>query len=58
MNREIRRKTPDELLREVQAEEPTSKGRLKIFLGYASESENPFECLTKRGGVTKEVRMS
>jgi two-component system, OmpR family, sensor histidine kinase KdpD len=34
---EIRRKTPEELLREVEAEEATArKGHLKIFLGYAS----------------------
>jgi len=32
---EIRRKTPDELLGELQAEE-VAKGHLKIFLGYAS----------------------
>ena len=32
-----RRKTPEELLREVQAEERAAvKGHLKIFLGYAS----------------------
>jgi two-component system, OmpR family, sensor histidine kinase KdpD len=36
MNREIHRKTPDELLREIQAEEPSQRGHLKIFLGYAS----------------------
>ena len=36
MNREIRRKTPDELLREIQAEQAGSRGHLKIFLGYAS----------------------
>lgn len=37
MAAEIRRKTPDELLREVQAEEAAAgKGRLKIVLGYAS----------------------
>jgi two-component system sensor histidine kinase KdpD len=35
--REVRRKTPDELLREVQAEEALiGKGHLKIVLGYAS----------------------
>ena len=35
---EFRRKTPDELLREVQAEEAeaTRSGHLKIMLGYAS----------------------
>lgn len=37
MTRELRRKTPEELLREVQAEERAAgKGHLKIFLGYAS----------------------
>jgi two-component system, OmpR family, sensor histidine kinase KdpD len=41
----IRRKTPDELLREVQAEEPSSKGRLKIFLGYASGVGKSFRML-------------
>jgi two-component system sensor histidine kinase KdpD len=44
MNREIRRKTPEQLLREVQAEEATARGHLKIFLGYAS-------------GVGKSLRM-
>jgi two-component system sensor histidine kinase KdpD len=40
-----RRKTPDELLRDVQAEEAAAKrGQLKIFLGYAS-------------GVGKSLRM-
>jgi two-component system, OmpR family, sensor histidine kinase KdpD len=33
----LRRKTPEELLRECQAEEAAAvKGRLKVFLGYAS----------------------
>jgi two-component system sensor histidine kinase KdpD len=42
---ELRRRTPEELLRQVQAEERTAgKGYLKIFLGYAS-------------GVGKSVRM-
>jgi two-component system, OmpR family, sensor histidine kinase KdpD len=37
MARELRRRTPEELLLEVQAEEACiSRGRLKIFLGYAS----------------------
>lgn len=46
MSREPRRKTPEECLREVQAEETaaTKRGHLKIFLGYAS-------------GVGKTVRM-
>ena len=45
MNRETRRKTPDEILREVQAEETGSKGRLKIFLGYASGVGKSFRML-------------
>jgi len=45
MNREIRRKTPDELLREVQAEEVIPKGRLKIFLGYVSGVGKSFRML-------------
>ncbi len=45
MAAELRRRTPEELLRQVQAEERTAaKGYLKIFLGYAS-------------GVGKSVRM-
>jgi two-component system sensor histidine kinase KdpD len=38
MSLDLARKTPDELLREVQAEEEAAatKGHLKIFLGYAS----------------------
>ena len=46
MSREPHRRTPEELLREVQAEEAaaTRKGHLKIFLGYAS-------------GVGKTLRM-
>src|SRR5437870_12767666 len=43
---EIRRKTPEELLREVQAEEPhAKKGYLKIFLGYASGVGKSFRML-------------
>jgi two-component system sensor histidine kinase KdpD len=43
---EIRRRTPDELLREVQAEETAaSRGRLKIFLGYASGVGKSFRML-------------
>jgi two-component system, OmpR family, sensor histidine kinase KdpD len=45
MNREIHRKTPDELLREIQAEEPSRKGHLKIFLGYASGVGKSFRML-------------
>ena len=46
MPREVRRKTPEELLKEVQAEESaTSKGRLKIFLGYASGVGKSFRML-------------
>jgi two-component system sensor histidine kinase KdpD len=45
MNREIRRKTPEELLSELQAEEPQKKGHLKIFLGYASGVGKSFRML-------------
>src|ERR1700676_3225895 len=45
MPSEIRRKTPEELLREIEAEEPPPRrGSLKICLGYAS-------------GVGKSLRM-
>jgi two-component system sensor histidine kinase KdpD len=43
---ETRRKTPDELLRECQAEESLAKkGYLKIFLGYASGVGKSFRML-------------
>ncbi|MGH9594753.1 MAG: universal stress protein [Bryobacteraceae bacterium] len=48
MTGELRRKTPEELLREVQAEEEAatrSKGYLKIFLGYASGVGKSFRML-------------
>ena len=45
MSPEIHRKTPDELLREVQAEEAIHQGRLKIFLGYASGVGKSFRML-------------
>lgn len=46
MMREKGRKTPDELLREVQAEEAAAtKGHLKIFLGYASGVGKSFRML-------------
>ena len=46
MTREIGRKTPEELLRECQAEEAASKrGHLKIFLGYASGVGKSFRML-------------
>jgi two-component system sensor histidine kinase KdpD len=44
-SRKIRRKTPDELLREIQAEEGSRKGHLKIFLGYASGVGKSFRML-------------
>jgi two-component system sensor histidine kinase KdpD len=44
MSQNMHRKTPDELLNEIQLEEEEAKGQLKIFLGYAS-------------GVGKSVRM-
>jgi two-component system, OmpR family, sensor histidine kinase KdpD len=46
MLRELRRKTPEEALRECQAEEAASeKGHLKIFLGYASGVGKSFRML-------------
>ncbi len=46
MTREIHRKTPEELLRECQAEEAAAKkGHLKIFLGYASGVGKSFRML-------------
>ena len=47
MARELRRKTPEEFLREVQAEEAASvrKGYLKIVLGYASGVGKSFRML-------------
>src|SRR6202521_5914499 len=46
MGSEIRRKTPEELLRECQAEEAAAqKGHLKIFLGYASGVGKSFRML-------------
>ena len=46
MTREIRRKTPEELLLECQAEESAAKqGHLKIFLGYASGVGKSFRML-------------
>jgi two-component system sensor histidine kinase KdpD len=47
MSHDLARKTPDELLREVQAEEEAAatKGHLKIFLGYASGVGKSFRML-------------
>src|SRR5512132_4572917 len=46
MAREISRKTPEDFLREVQAEEArVARGRLKIFLGYASGVGKSFRML-------------
>src|ERR1051326_3305342 len=46
MAAEIRRKTPEEYLRECQIEEPPArKGYLKIFLGYASGVGKSFRML-------------
>ena len=46
MPAEIRRKTPEEFLREAQAEEPLPRrGYLKIFLGYASGVGKSFRML-------------
>jgi two-component system sensor histidine kinase KdpD len=41
----IRRKSPEELLREIQPEETVQKGTLKIFLGYASGVGKSFRML-------------
>lgn len=45
MGSKNRRKTPDELLQEIQAEEFGRKERLKIFLGYASGVGKSFRML-------------
>jgi two-component system sensor histidine kinase KdpD len=46
MTRDTRRKTPEDYLREVQAEESAvTRGRLKIFLGYASGVGKSFRML-------------
>ena len=46
MTGEPRRKTPEELLREIETEEPVRKrGYLKIFLGYASGVGKSFRML-------------
>src|ERR1700682_1547735 len=46
MAREISRKTPEDFLRECQAEEAAvTKGHLKIFLGYASGVGKSFRML-------------
>jgi two-component system sensor histidine kinase KdpD len=46
MAAELRRKTPDELLRDLQLAEPhRKKGYLKIFLGYASGVGKSFRML-------------
>ncbi len=47
MTQELRRKTPDELMREVQAEEDAhlQKGHLKVVLGYSSGVGKSFRML-------------
>jgi two-component system sensor histidine kinase KdpD len=46
MKGELRRRTPEELLREIRAgEEALKEGRLKIFLGYASGVGKTFRML-------------
>ncbi len=46
MTPDTRRKTPDDFLREAQAEERAARGgRLKIFLGYASGAGKSFRML-------------
>ncbi len=41
----LRRKTPDQLLREAQGEESAKRGHLKVFLGYASGVGKSFRML-------------
>lgn len=43
--RELRRRTPDQILLEVQPAEPGRRGHLKIFLGYASGVGKSFRML-------------
>jgi two-component system, OmpR family, sensor histidine kinase KdpD len=45
MNREYRRKTPEELLVELEGEDSPAKGHLKIILGYASGVGKSFRML-------------
>jgi two-component system, OmpR family, sensor histidine kinase KdpD len=45
MSYEIRRKTPEELLIDLEGEDASSKGHLKIFLGYASGVGKSFRML-------------
>jgi two-component system sensor histidine kinase KdpD len=45
MGREMRRKTPDELLSELHSEDAGAAGHLKIFLGYASGVGKSFRML-------------
>ncbi len=46
---ELRRRTPEEFLREVQAEEAaaTGSGHLKVMLGYASGVGKTFRLLSE-----------
>src|SRR6185437_7680165 len=46
MQEEIRRRTPDELLAEIELEERRKqRGKLKVFLGYASGVGKSFQML-------------
>ena len=57
MARETRRRTPEEFLRAVQAEEAAAKrGHLKIFLGYLPVLGRRSVCWMKRGGAASAVR--
>ncbi len=42
---EVRCKTPEEILKQVQSEEPVRRGHLKVFLGYASGVGKSFRML-------------
>ena len=59
MAREMSRKTPEDFLRECQAEEAAvTKGRLKIFLGYASGVGKSFRMLDEARRRRERGRMS
>ena len=61
MATDTRRKTPEEYLRECQAEEEasaaSSQGRLKIFLGYASGVGKSFRMLDEARRRKSAARM-
>jgi len=56
-DREIHRKTPEELLQELQLEEGGVKGHLKIFLGYSSGVGKSFRMLDEARRRRERGRM-